>query len=72
MIPAAIPAVVRTSVNPNRPPHTDAMYPPRVATANPAPVAATILLPETSTATARTKAAITWSRNSQPIVGIVR
>ena len=72
MIPATIPAVVRTSVNPNRPAHTDAMYPPRVATANPVPTAATILPPEMATATARTKATITWSRNSQPIVGIVR
>ena len=67
-----IPAVVRTSVKPNRPAHTHSRYPLRVATANPAPVAATILLSTASTAAARKKAVIACSRNSQPIVGIVR
>jgi len=70
--PATIPAVVRISLNPNRPIHTDSRYPPRVARANPAPAAAMSRLPVASTAAARPKAVITWSRNSQPRVGIDR
>ena len=72
MIPAVSPAELRTSVKPNRPAHTDRRYPPRVATANPAPAAATILLPRASTAAASRKPVMTCTRNSQPIVGIVR
>src|SRR5215813_12433600 len=72
MIPATTPAVVRISVNPNSPVHTDSRYPPRVARANPAPAAAIRRLPAASTAAARANAVITWSRNSQPTVGIDR
>src|SRR5690348_10584509 len=76
--PATMPAVVRTSLNPNSPVQTDKRYPPRVARAKPAPAAAasrlatTSRLGMTSTASPRPKAAITCSRNSHPIVGIVR
>jgi hypothetical protein len=70
--PAAIPAVVRTSLNPNRPIHKDSRLPPSVARENTAPAAAASLAAETSTATPRTKAAMTWNKNSQPMVGIDR
>ena len=39
MTPATMPAVVRTSVNPNRPTFSVSRYPPRVPIANPAPAA---------------------------------
>ena len=70
--PATIPAVVRTSLNPNSPIQTDRRYPPRVARAKPAPAAAASRLPVTRTARARPKAAITCSRNIQPMVGTER
>ncbi|HEX6450341.1 MAG TPA: hypothetical protein VF060_12880 [Trebonia sp.] len=57
--PATIPAVVRTSLNPNKPIQTERRYPPRVAAANPAPAAAASRLPDASTTAARTNAAIT-------------
>jgi hypothetical protein len=60
--PATIPAVVRTSVNPNNPTRTDSRYPPKLAMANPAPAAAPTRLPETSTAVASTKAAMILQR----------
>ncbi len=72
MTPATIPAVVRTSRNPKRLTRNDNRYPPRVATANPAPAAAARRLPHTRTIVPRANAVITWSRKSQPIVGIVR
>src|SRR5215472_1608195 len=70
--PATMPAVVRISLKPNRPIHTDSRYPPRVDRANPAPAAARSRLPVASTAAARPNAVITCSRNSQPRVGIGR
>ena len=70
--PAAIPAVVRISLNPNNPIHTDSTYPPSVASANPAPAAAASQLRVTSTAAAKTNPTMTCSRNSQPIVGMDR
>ena len=70
--PATIPAVVRTSRNPKRLIRNDNRYPPRVAIANPAPAAAARRLLDTRMIAPRTNAVITWSRNSQPIVGIVR
>ncbi len=72
MIPATIPEVLRTSVKPNRPTRSDSRYPPRVARANPAPAAAASHQPVAAIRAASAKAVMTWSRNSQPIVGTVR
>ncbi len=58
-IPAAIPAVLRISLNPNRPIHTDWRYPPRVASASVAPAAASSRLPVASTAAATLNTALT-------------
>ena len=70
--PAAIPALVRTSLNPNSPIRMASRYALSVDSANTALAAATSRLRVTSAVAARTKAAMNCTRNSQPIVGIDR
>ena len=60
------------SMKPNRPNLTLTRSPPMVATMNPAPATTTSSRRQSSRTTARTTPAIPWSRNSGPIVGIVR
>ena len=70
MIPATMPAVVRTSVKPNRPTLSDSRYPMSVPIENAAPAAYASRWPVTGIAMASRKAEMTCSRNSGPIVGI--
>ena len=70
MIAATMPAVVRTSVKPNKPTLSDSRYPPRVPIANAAPAAYASRRPVSGIAMASRKAEIICSRNSGPMVGI--
>src|SRR5215472_5280566 len=70
--PAAIPAVVRISVKPNRPFQTATRYAQRVARASPAPTAARSRLAETSASAATVNTALTCSRKRRLIVAIDR
>ena len=62
----------KVSMKPNRPKLTLTRSPPMVATMNPAPATTTSSRRQSSSSRARRTPAIPWSRNSGPIVGIVR